>query len=63
MKIVDYIILRRQTKTELEEKVCLMIKDGWQPYGYPLYPTANNWIQSMVKYSNPQQHDTPTAQG
>lgn len=51
-KIIDYNIIGGYTCMELEQKVILFLKEGWQPLGHPFVDTGRVF-QTMVKYELP----------
>ena len=56
-KITDYKVVPISTLASSALSVNKLIKEGWQPYGFPVMgnpdPINPTFIQAMVKYYNP----------
>lgn len=54
-KIIDYIVLQRNSHFGLSDKVCREIERGWEPLGG--VAVSGGWlvkiyVQAMVKYAD-----------
>ena len=52
-RIVDYEIASGRTRGELAERVSILLKGGWQPFGTPGLTSTCELYQTMVRYEEP----------
>jgi len=63
MKIVEYKMAWAQHPTDLERRVNILLKDGYEVFGSPQCPSSGPFTQCMVKRELPTAEQEPGKRG